>query len=131
MPSEQKAATDPARPQASSSRYECPACHRHFGRAPLRPWPKNVPWYKPQGMHAACPHCGTALRSKYSTRTTRVLMIASWIDILLVKPVASHAPWPQLSLACLVVAFVAIPWLAVIAWREWRDPQRFVRAQDG
>lgn len=114
------------KPQASGGRYVCPACHLHFGSAPAKPWPASVPWYRPQGLYPSCPHCGSVLRSKYSTRTTRALMIAAWIAILCAKPFADHSPWPIVSAACVLTLFVALPWLAVIGWREFRDPQRFV-----
>ena len=41
--------------------YTCPQCQQHFDQCITALYPPNAPWYQPQDMVPACPHCKTAI----------------------------------------------------------------------
>ena len=110
-----------------AGRYACPHCHLHFQKAEQALWPLQQKWYKPQSMKGRCPHCKNFIVSKYWTQKMRGLYLLLFTAVVL----KSWAGFPNeyFLIAYVVATGGILGILAVVEYRAWNDPHRFISDQ--
>lgn len=102
----------------------CPACGVWFSSGNLIPTEQmSIAKHKPQAHDKNCPHCLTALRSKYAVG----LNAASFLVLILVcSEFFQYTNMPYLYFVPLLIAAIALLYVAFNALREFLDERAYI-----
>lgn len=121
----------------AAARFRCPACTRRFDAAQLKPVavPSAAPWYRLQISGRACPHCGTALVSRYLPMALQspslplgLILVAMGQKLVLAAFGVDRAYAQAIAIVVIAVALGLLIFGGIAgAWRARRDENAYVR----
>ena len=104
--------------------YTCPYCTSRFKSPFTKGYPRNVAWYKYQGVKPVCPSCGEFLKDTWQTKRNRNEMI-----ICLILFVASELmrPSPYSTYVALLVFSYAVIRNLIVYRKYKKSGQRYIK----
>jgi hypothetical protein len=113
---------------ASQGYYVCPICAGRFDRKQLVPelHKKNAPPRRFQRLALCCPHCKTALRSRYAWRHAFTALLGLWLLLIVVRMLTRLPADTKDSIQLALLGIWALYELFSIVATE-TSPRAFVR----